>query len=110
MAVEQAFEAAKGEGGLDEYETRGWIGWHHHTALSMLALWFLGLQRRRLGKKEPQMTVPEVQAVLVHLLERRPWRETEIIHWSAWRQDRNRTAKECHSRSRRAGRARRRRC
>jgi SRSO17 transposase len=50
-SVEQSFEAAKGECGLDEYETRGWVGWHHHTALSLLALWFLGLQRRRLGEK-----------------------------------------------------------
>ncbi len=50
-SVEQSFEAGKGECGLDEYETRGWMGWHHHTALSLLALWFLGLQRRRLGGK-----------------------------------------------------------
>jgi SRSO17 transposase len=50
-SVEQSFEAAKGECGLDEYETRGWVGWHHHTALSLVALWFLGLQKRRLGGK-----------------------------------------------------------
>jgi SRSO17 transposase len=50
-SVEQSFEAAKGECGLDEYETRGWLGWHHHTVLSLLALWFLGLQKRRLGEK-----------------------------------------------------------
>jgi SRSO17 transposase len=50
-SVEQSFQAAKGECGLDEYETRGWLGWHHHTALSLLALWFLGLQKRRLGGK-----------------------------------------------------------
>lgn len=50
-AVEQSFQAAKGECGLDEYETRGWVGWHHHTALALLALWFLVLQRRRLGEK-----------------------------------------------------------
>ena len=50
-AVEQSFQAAKGECGLDEYETRGWVGWHHHTALALLTLWFLVLQRRRLGEK-----------------------------------------------------------
>ena len=49
--IEQDFQAGKGECGLDEYETRGWVGWHHHTALSMLALLFLVLQRQRLGKK-----------------------------------------------------------
>lgn len=49
--IEQDFQAGKGECGLDEYETRGWTGWHHHTALSMLALFFLTLQRRRMEKK-----------------------------------------------------------
>lgn len=50
-SIEQDFQAGKGECGLDEYETRGWIGWHHHTVLSMLALFFLELQRRRVGEK-----------------------------------------------------------
>ena len=27
-SVEQSFQAAKGECGLDEDETRGWVGWH----------------------------------------------------------------------------------
>jgi SRSO17 transposase len=49
--IEQDIQAAKGECGLDEYETRGWLGWHHHTALSILALLFLVLQKVRLGKK-----------------------------------------------------------
>lgn len=49
--VEQDFQAGKGECGLDEYETRGWTGWHHHTALSLLAMFFLESQRIRLGKK-----------------------------------------------------------
>ena len=50
-SVEEDFQTGKGECGLDEYETRGWVGWHHHTALAMLALWFLVLQKRRLGEK-----------------------------------------------------------
>ena len=49
--IEQDIQAGKGESGLDEYETRGWTGWHHHTALSLLALCFLVLQKARLGKK-----------------------------------------------------------
>ncbi len=49
--IEEDIKSAKGQCGLDEYETRGWSGWHHHTVLSMLALAFLVLQRRRLGGK-----------------------------------------------------------
>lgn len=52
-SIEQDFQNAKGECGLDEYETRGWVGWHHHTALSVLALWFLARQRDRSGGENP---------------------------------------------------------
>jgi hypothetical protein len=47
------------------------------------------------------MTVPEVRALLQHLLETRVWDETEILAWSAWRQERNRIAKESHRQRRR---------
>jgi SRSO17 transposase len=50
-AVEDCFLRGKGEVGLDEYEVRGWRGWHHHMTLVMLALWFLVLEQRRLGEK-----------------------------------------------------------
>jgi SRSO17 transposase len=49
--VEDCFLRGKQEVGLDDYEVRGWRGWHHHMTLAMLALWFLVLQKRRLGKK-----------------------------------------------------------
>ena len=49
--VEDCFLRGKQEVGLDDYEVRGWRGWHHHMTLVMLALWFLVLQKRRLGKK-----------------------------------------------------------
>jgi SRSO17 transposase len=49
--VEDCFLRSKQEVGLDDYEVRGWRGWHHHMTLAMLALWFLVLQKRRLGKK-----------------------------------------------------------
>ncbi|GHO98560.1 hypothetical protein KSF_086080 [Reticulibacter mediterranei] len=39
--VEQCFEEAKGEVGLDEYEVRSWHGWYRRVTLSMLALAFL---------------------------------------------------------------------
>jgi hypothetical protein len=49
--IEEDIQSGKGECGLDEYETRGWVGWHHHTALSLLALAFLVLQKQQVGEK-----------------------------------------------------------
>ena len=51
--IEEVFEAAKGEVGLAQYEVRSWVGWHHHITLSLLALWFLCCERRRLGGENP---------------------------------------------------------
>jgi SRSO17 transposase len=50
--VEELFAAGKGEVGLGQYEVRSWVGWHHHMTLSLLALWFVVRQRRRLGGKK----------------------------------------------------------
>ena len=51
--VERVFQEAKGEVGLSHYEVRSWVGWHHHVTLSLLALWFLILERRRIGGENP---------------------------------------------------------
>ena len=47
-AIEECFEQAKQEAGLDEYEVRSWIGWHRHITLSMLAHATLAIIRSRL--------------------------------------------------------------
>jgi SRSO17 transposase len=51
--IEEVFEAGNGEAGLDHYEVRSWVGWHHHLTLSLVALWFMCLERRRVGGKNP---------------------------------------------------------
>jgi SRSO17 transposase len=49
--IEELLQAGKGEVGLGQYEVRSWVGWHHHMTLSLLALWFLILEKGRLEKK-----------------------------------------------------------
>ena len=49
--VEELLAQGKGEVGLGHYEVRSWVGWHHHMTLSLVALWFLQLERLRLGGK-----------------------------------------------------------
>src|SRR3954453_12898831 len=51
--IEEVFGAAKGEVGLGQHEVRSWVGWHHHMTLSLLALWFLVLERIRVGGENP---------------------------------------------------------
>jgi SRSO17 transposase len=49
--IELAILECKSEVGMDQYEVRGWRGWHHHLTMTLLAHHFLVRQRCLLGKK-----------------------------------------------------------
>jgi SRSO17 transposase len=51
--MEELLEEGGQEVGLNHYEVRSWVGWHHHMTLTLLALWFLQVERGRLGEKTP---------------------------------------------------------
>jgi len=51
-AVEEGFEQAKGEVGLDHYEVRRWPGWYRHITLALLAHAFLAVTRAQATSPE----------------------------------------------------------
>jgi len=58
-AIEDSFETAKNELGLDHNETRSWHGWHRHVSLVMLAFAMLSAIRHH-ANAQPA-TVPSPQ-------------------------------------------------
>jgi SRSO17 transposase len=48
--IEQDYRELKGELGLDHYEGRQWLGWHHHVCLVTMAYAFLRFEQARLKK------------------------------------------------------------
>ncbi len=52
-AIEDAFETAKTELGLDHNETRSWHGWHRHVSLVMLAFAMLAAIQYRANAPAP---------------------------------------------------------
>jgi SRSO17 transposase len=58
-AIEDAFETAKTELGLDHNETRSWHGWHRHVSLVTLAFAVLAVARQRANAAAEQ-TPPRV--------------------------------------------------
>jgi SRSO17 transposase len=50
-AVEDYFEDGKSYLGMAQYETRSYVGWHHHMSLLAMAHLFVTLTRRAPGKK-----------------------------------------------------------
>jgi FOG: Transposase len=52
-AIEDSFETAKNELGLDHNETRSWHGWHRHVSLVMLAFAMTAVIRHRANVTPP---------------------------------------------------------
>jgi hypothetical protein len=66
--IEASFKRGKGEVGMGEYQVRTWHGWHHHMALSLLAVWFLIGETHRGQQLTPALTLPQVRYGLSLLL------------------------------------------
>lgn len=56
-AIEESFQTAKNETGLDHYQVRGYHAWYRHITLSMTAAAFLVLVRDAAKKGDPQPAV-----------------------------------------------------
>ena len=66
--IEASFKRGKGEVGMDAYQVRTWQGWHHHMALSLMAVWFLIGETHRGQQVTPALTLPQVRYGLSLLL------------------------------------------
>jgi len=56
--IEECFQQAKGEAGLDQYQVRSWRAWYAHITLSMLALAWLAASRAQAQKKGSAPATP----------------------------------------------------
>lgn len=64
--VERSFQEAKQDIGMSEYQVRGWLAWHHHIALCIMAQGYI-LEEKLLGKDEyPLLSAYDVRQVIIH--------------------------------------------
>ena len=108
--IEQCFEDAKGEVGLDQYEVRSWTGWYRHITLAMWAYALLTVVRAaHLPAAPPLPTMPvgcdpkscarlsdlarfgvplsvrEIRHLFWRLVLATQQRVERVLAWSAWR-------------------------
>ena len=108
--IEECFEEAKGQVGLDQYEVRKWEGWYRHVTLAMLAHAYLAVVRQQAnacpgGKKggEPgwdatliPWTVLEVRRLLYRLIWQPRPSPKRTLAWSRWRRRHQARSRHCH--------------
>ncbi|AXG82928.1 IS701 family transposase [Streptomyces paludis] len=114
-SVEECFQAAKSQVGLDHYQVRHWTSWHRHITLAMLALVFLAAVAADAAPKRPThphrparssepipLTVPEIRHLLTTVLGPPAVTAARMLHWSIWRRRHQATARLSHYRRRAA--------
>lgn len=99
--VETVIEECKSELGLDHYEVRGWVGWHHHTTMTMLAHHFLVRLRAKRGMEAPALTVSQARKLLQVVLPKREYNSEEALAELARIQLQNHAAYRAHKKHRR---------
>ncbi len=66
--VERALQDAKGLAGLDQYRVTGWRGWHHHTAMVMLAMLYLLTTKATLASLATKLTLNDALEIVKTLM------------------------------------------
>ena len=66
--IGRSFQDAKSNPGLEDYQTRGWLGWHHHIALVMLAMLFQLRGRMVHADDYPLLSSADIVELLRHFL------------------------------------------
>nr|WP_200216355.1 IS701 family transposase [Micromonospora veneta] len=99
--VEESFQAAKGQVGLDQHQVRRWDSWHRFTTLALAALAVLAICAAD-ATDDPadtgmiKLTLNEVRR-MINTLVLRPIRDlTHRLRWSDWRRRHQARARQAH--------------
>jgi SRSO17 transposase len=97
--VERAFEDAKSECGMADYQVRKWSAWHHHMALVMMAMLFMLNERVRHKDSYPLLSCSDIEELLSRFLPRRDVTREEVIRQLEYRHRKRLAAIQSHSRN-----------
>ncbi|MEV0611517.1 IS701 family transposase [Polymorphospora rubra] len=103
--VEESFQAAKGQVGLDQHQVRRWDSWHRFTTLALAALAALAVLAICVADASDDdpadtglitLTVNEVRRLINACIIRPISDLTHRLHWSGWRRQHQARARRAH--------------
>ena len=77
--VERTFQDAKESAGMDQYQIRGWLAWHHHISLVMMSTLFMLETRMQHKEAHPLLSCPDIATLLTHFLPRKDADPEEVL-------------------------------
>ncbi|MEJ7647736.1 MAG: IS701 family transposase [Nakamurella sp.] len=104
--IEESFQTAKGQAGLDEHQVRRWCSWHRWSTLAMLAMAFLAVTTAAERDRQPaptgliDLTLNELRKLFDTLTVGAIATREHVLHWSIWRRKHQATARYHHYRRR----------
>lgn len=78
--IERTFQDAKTSVGMADYQVRGWLAWHHHMTLVLLAMLFLLRERKRHAQSFDLLSCQDIVELLNHYLPRADATEQAVMH------------------------------
>ena len=69
--VERGIQDCKDSLGMTDYQVRGWMAWHHHIALTMMALYYMVEQKIMHENEIPLLSCPDIKFFLALNLPRK---------------------------------------
>jgi hypothetical protein len=99
--VEEGFQAAKGQVGLDQHQVRRWQSWHRFTTLALAALAILAICAADTAEDHAQpdttrLSIAEIRRLINILILHPVGGITHRLHWSDWRLHHQAQAKRAH--------------
>ena len=63
--IEHGFREAKQKLGMTDYQVRGWLAWHHHMALVMMAMVFSLSEKITQKEEMPLLSASDIRLILI---------------------------------------------
>ncbi|SCF16250.1 DDE superfamily endonuclease [Micromonospora matsumotoense] len=100
-SIEESFQAAKSQVGLDQHQVRRWDSWHRFTTLALAALAVLAICAADAAENPAdtgliKLTVNEVRRLINVCIIRTINDLAHRLHWSGWRRRHQARARRAH--------------
>jgi SRSO17 transposase len=92
--VERSFQEAKQEAGMSQYQVRGWLAWHHHMVMVMMALHFILSEKILLKDSLPLLTAYDVREIMLNVYPKKGATQQEIMQQIHKRHEQRRLQRE----------------
>ncbi len=64
---------------MSQYQVRGWLAWHHHIAMVMMALHFILSEKMLLKDTLPLLSAYDVREIMLNVYPKKRATEQEIL-------------------------------